>query len=303
MACNGILTGHMVITKAMLDELTLKHCEGTYEWNSLAPNNPASIMVPYQTNGYTNVHNFFSIGSNRTGTPSYFGPWAVRELLKGARHSMGFGEPEDLPDFRLSLSKVLYAIRMPHLMAAKIQRKYRNWKSCDPEGAMLMISCSNDLEDTVAMIERDGKHMADKHDRSCKTKIALKKTIVKKSKTIETLTKERLDDRRLPITEMIYADLLRLCPGVARGKHPDITIRFNLHGSIHAQVNGGDRFDDPYCELDCNEISGADANSGAHTVRAAIEAGLDERCRSLRYSGLEPWDGGEDRVCVYVVWK
>ena len=199
--------------------------------------------------------------------------------------------------------KVLYAIRMPHLMAAKIQRAYRSYLSRDREGTMLNISCSDDLEDTMAMLERDGEHMADKYDLSRKTKIALKKTIAKKSKTIATLTKETLDDHRLPITEMIYADLLRLCPGVARGKHPDITIRFNLHGSIHAQVNGGDRFDDPYCEMDCDEISGADANSGARTVRAAIEAGLDERCLCLRYSGLEPWDGGEGRVCVYVVWK
>ena len=161
MSCNGILTGHMVITKAMLDELTLKHCEGAYEWvppvyHALLT---SKIMIPICTNGRTVkiiVQVFFESFDER--------PRAVTELLKGAHHVMGYlkhsrsyGDlaPEDLPDFRLSLSKVLYAIRMPHLMAAKIQRKYRNWKSCDREGKMLMISCSNDLEDTMAMIGVD----------------------------------------------------------------------------------------------------------------------------------------------------
>jgi hypothetical protein len=69
---------------------------------------------------------------------------------------------------------------------------------------------------------------------SRKTKIALKKTIAKKSKIIKVLKKEMLDRDRLAVTEAIYADLLRLCSRAARGRHPEITIRFGLHGGTAA---------------------------------------------------------------------
>ena len=63
------------------------------------------------------------IGSNRAGMPSHSGPWTVAELVSGARRSIGYGNSDLLE--HVSLSNALYAIRMPLLMATKIQRAYR----------------------------------------------------------------------------------------------------------------------------------------------------------------------------------
>eukprot|EP01043_Picozoa_sp_COSAG02_P036027 COSAG02_NODE_2615_length_8414_cov_2.406374_6_plen_71_part_00 len=65
---------------------------------------------------------------------------------------------------------------------------------------------------------------------------------------------------------------------------------------------GDDRFDEPYCERDCNEVRSVSARSGARAIRSMIETGLDERCHRLEYVGLERWYDGDDKVCVHVCW-
>ena len=139
------------------------------------------------------------------------------------------------------------------LEATKIQRAYRDYLSRSPEGKMADIHASSDPEDIQAMHERDIELMTAEIDRSRLAKIALKKTIVKKSKRITALTKEVCDARNHPITEMIYAELLQRFPGIPRGFHP--VIRF--HPSIDVAYKVG-------------------ANRGARAIRSAIEKGLEE---------------------------
>ena len=113
---------------------------------------------------------------------------------------------------------------------------------------------------------------------------------------------ETYDIRQRPIAEMIFNDLLQYCDDAPRGLHEEITVRFNLHGATHVAGGGNDRFDEPYCGRDCNEVRSVSAGSGGRAIRAMIEAGLDERCRRLEYTGLEPWDNGDDKLCVHVCW-
>ena len=126
---------------------------------------------------------------------------------------------------------------------------------------------------------------------------------------IKSLEQEICDARGTPVTEAIYNDLLTHAPYIWKRQHPEVWIRFNLNSATNKTYIEGEN---PMEEWgwdwetirDCEEINIADANAGARAVRTTIERGLDYRCRSNVYAGLDPFHLEEDAMIkFYVLWN
>eukprot|EP01046_Picozoa_sp_COSAG06_P040147 COSAG06_NODE_4826_length_3926_cov_6.183172_3_plen_235_part_00 len=223
--------------------------------------------------------------------------------------------------------------------AIVIQRAFRKWKDTAPEGTMHGIIASNDVEATMAMIERDGQSMANKYERSRNTKIALKKTIIKRTQHIKHMEKqlesEVCDSTGRPIAESIFADLLTRFPGIMMKEHPEFMVRLEMysHAFKHSDLfplpwDGKGSM--PMAEVDVECLFEIDANVGPKRIRQAIENALqgllyshgpntkgfiDRHCFGIDYpamfkgcrfvyDGIEPWMDVEDEgdFRFYVCW-
>jgi CheY-like chemotaxis protein len=157
-----------------------------------------TVMIPtpmHYLAELTNVINFFLFGNFRENTPSSHGPWSIEELVRGAQVNVKFvmnsrPDASEMPFTLEATGDILYAVRMPLIMATKIQRAFREWKSRPEVAAMDGITASNDPEDMQELLERDAERMTTIYERSRATKIALKKTIIEKNKRIRQLKQE-----------------------------------------------------------------------------------------------------------------
>ena len=208
-----IVTALMEITKTFLLDFALRFCDGAIEHEARG-NMARMVMIPtptrvigtVQQSGLTNVTNFFTFRS--LDQPSYFGPWTIETLVRAAQYHVEFvanRDPEDLPFTLKTTSDILYAVRTPLIMATKIQRAFRDWKS-RPALSMNGITVSNDPEDIQAIYERDFELMTTIYERSRATKIALKKTIAKKNDRIRQL------EAKLQDVEMLLFEARRNQP-------------------------------------------------------------------------------------------
>ena len=202
-----IVTTPMEVTETYLLDFALRFCDGATECEARG-NMVRMVMIPTPTrvigntqqSGLTNVTNFFTFRS--LDPPPYFGPWTIETLVRAAQYHVGFvanRDPKDLPFTRKTTSDILYAVRAPLIMATKIQRAFRDWKS-RPALSMNGITVSNDPEDFHAMYEQDFKLMTTIHERSRATKITLKRTIAKKNDRIRQL-EAKLQDVEMSLFE------------------------------------------------------------------------------------------------------